>query len=135
VHGWALAAEENAEEGFAAMRRSVDAARASGARVGQTLLLVHLAESCLRRGALEEGRRLLDDMDAEASLRRALDVARRQHNRTQELRAATALAVRWRDSGRRVEARELLEPLYRCWVEGLDTVDVAAARAVLESLA
>jgi class 3 adenylate cyclase/predicted ATPase len=161
VRGWALAEEHGAPDGFEAMRRGVEAARASGARVGQTLLMVHLAESCLRRGALDEGRRLLDDTRAavettgeafceaelhrlralaepaaaESSLLHALDVARRQHNAAQELRAATALAGRWRDGGRREEARALLAPLYHRWVEGLDTADLAAARAVLESLA
>jgi class 3 adenylate cyclase/predicted ATPase len=161
VRGWALAEEDNAEEGFEAMRRSVESVRASGARVGQTLLMVHLAESCLRRGGLDEGRRLLDDTRAavemtgeafceaelhrlralaeppaaEPSLLHALDVARQQRNAAQELRAATALAGLWRDGGRPGEARALLAPLYRRWVEGRDTADLVAALAVLESLA
>jgi tetratricopeptide (TPR) repeat protein len=161
VRGWTLAEESNAEEGLEAMRRSVEAARATGARVGETLLMVHLAESCLRRGRLGEGRRLLEDTraaidatdetfyepelhrlqaliepaTAEPSLLRALDVARQQHNAAQELRAATTLAGLWRDHGRRAEARELLAPLYSRWAESLDIVDLAVARAVLDSLA
>ena len=160
VRGWALAEEGNAEEGLEVMRSCVGVARETGARVGQTLLMVHLAESCIRRSGLEEGRRLLDDTraaidatgeifyeaemhrlqaliepaSAEQSLVRALDVARRQRNVAHELRAATALASLWQDHGRSVEARELLAPLVSRWVEGLDTVDLSAAHAVLESL-
>jgi predicted ATPase len=70
----------------------------------------------------------------EARFERALDVARRQGAKSLELRAATSLAVSWRDRGLCREARELLAPIYGWFTEGLDTPDLRGARMLLESL-
>jgi predicted ATPase len=51
------------------------------------------------------------------------------------LRAATSLARRWGESGRREEARELLAPVYGWFTEGSDTVDLKEAAALLSELA
>ena len=53
-----------------------------------------------------------DSAEAEASLRHALAVAREQEARFWELRAATSLARLWRDQGKRIDARDLLAPIY-----------------------
>src|SRR5262245_4192805 len=50
--------------------------------------------------------------EAEAWFQRALDVARRQEAKSLELRAAMSLARLWQQQGKRLEARELLAPLY-----------------------
>jgi class 3 adenylate cyclase/tetratricopeptide (TPR) repeat protein len=72
--------------------------------------------------------------EAEAALQRALSIARQQQARWWELRAACSLAQRWRDEGKYVEARSLLEPIY-CWfVEGFDTPDLKSARTLLDEL-
>jgi DNA-binding winged helix-turn-helix (wHTH) protein/predicted ATPase len=72
--------------------------------------------------------------EAEAWLRRALDVARRQQAKSLELRAATRLARLWRDQGKPAEARKLLEPVY-CWfTEGFETLDLKEARTLLDHL-
>ena len=43
--------------------------------------------------------------------------------------------VRWLcDRGRAVEARELLDGVYRRFVEGFDTTDLQAARRLLQQL-
>jgi predicted ATPase len=55
--------------------------------------------------------------DAEESYQRALLVARSQHARFWEIRAATTLARLWRDQGKRDEARELLAPVYGRFTE------------------
>jgi len=72
--------------------------------------------------------------EAEAALRRALEIARGQQARSLELRSARALAALWAASGRTVEARDLLEPVHASFAEGLATPDLAAARALLSSL-
>jgi hypothetical protein len=51
-----------------------------------------------------------------------------------ELRAATALARLWRDQGRHLEARDVLEPLYGWFTEGFDTVDLKESSTLLSQL-
>jgi class 3 adenylate cyclase/predicted ATPase len=68
---------------------------------------------------------------AEASYRRALDVARRQGARSLELRAAVSLSRLWQAEGREREARESLAPIYAWFSEGGDTPDLRAAAAFL----
>jgi len=50
------------------------------------------------------------------------------------IRAAVALAKLWRDHERNFEARDLLAPIYGCFTEGYDTVDLKAAKALLVEL-
>jgi class 3 adenylate cyclase/predicted ATPase len=67
--------------------------------------------------------------------RRALEVARAQEARGLELRAATSLArVLQRDAGP-AAARAVLAPVYERFGEGFDTVDLRAARTLLEAFA
>jgi predicted ATPase len=72
--------------------------------------------------------------EAEAWLRRALDVARRQQAKSLELRAAMSLARLWQQQGKRQEAHDLLAPIYGWFTEGFDTADLQEARAMLETL-
>jgi hypothetical protein len=69
---------------------------------------------------------------AEECFRRALDIARAQDARSEELRAATRL---WRDQGKRAAARDLLAPIYAWFTEGFDTLDLLEAKALLDELA
>jgi class 3 adenylate cyclase/predicted ATPase len=71
---------------------------------------------------------------AEAQLQQALAVARRQQAKSWELRAAMSLARLWQQQGKRAEAHALLAPIYGWFTEGLDTVDLQEARALLEAL-
>ena len=75
-----------------------------------------------------------EDAEAASWLRRAVDRAQAQQARSLELRAATRLARLWADQGRRVEARELLAPVYGWFTEGLDTPDLRDARELLDEL-
>ena len=52
-----------------------------------------------------------------------------------ELRAAISLARLWSEQSRRVEARDLLAPIYDWFTEGFDTADLKMARALLDELA
>jgi class 3 adenylate cyclase/predicted ATPase len=72
---------------------------------------------------------------AEACFHRALAVAQKQQAKSWELRAAMSMARLRRDQGKRVEARELLAPVYGWFTEGFDTLDLRQAKALLEELA
>ena len=74
-------------------------------------------------------------MKAEAFFKCALAVARQQHARSWELRAAISLARLWRDQGKVQHARELLAPVYGWFTEGFETRDLKEAKALLEELA
>jgi predicted ATPase len=65
----------------------------------------------------------------------ALRVARQQEAKSYELRTATSMARFWGEQGRRSEARELLEPVYGWFTEGLDTPNLKEAKALLTELA
>jgi predicted ATPase len=71
---------------------------------------------------------------AVASFRHALAVARDQGARFWELRGATGLAQLWRDQGKRVEARDLLLPIYSWFTEGFDTPVLQEAKSLLDEL-
>jgi predicted ATPase len=74
-------------------------------------------------------------LTAEECLQQALTVARRQHARSWELRAATSLSRLWQRQGKGAEARELLTPIYGWFTGGFDTADLQEAKALLEELA
>ena len=69
-----------------------------------------------------------DDAGAEVCLNDAIAVARCQHAKSWELRAATSLAKLWQSQGRTVEARDLLSPVYDWFTEGFDTADLKDGR-------
>jgi predicted ATPase len=72
--------------------------------------------------------------EAEACFQRAISIARRQHAKSWELRAAMGLARLWQSQGKRADARELLAPIYGWFSEGFDTPDLQTAHALLEEL-
>jgi predicted ATPase len=45
-----------------------------------------------------------------------------------------SLARLWRDQGKRDAARDLLAPVYGWFTEGLDTLDLKEAKALLDEL-
>ena len=123
-------------------------ARRSSSEFGPALDAVEqaklfLSSSGLRRSAPEvarlEGELLLandgtEPGRAEACFHKALAMARDQHARSLELRAAMSLARLWREQSRRAEARELLAPVYGWFTEGFDTADLTDAKALLDEL-
>jgi predicted ATPase len=76
-----------------------------------------------------------DPSAAEESYHQALAVAKRQSAKVWELLAATSLARLWRDQGKRIEARDLLAPVYGWFTEGFDTPVLQDAKALLDELA
>jgi class 3 adenylate cyclase/predicted ATPase len=75
-----------------------------------------------------------DQNTAEICFKQAIATARAQSARLFELRAATRLSHHWRDQGRKVEARDLLAPIYGWFSEGFDTIDLKDAKALLDEL-
>jgi predicted ATPase len=73
--------------------------------------------------------------EAERCFRQALEIARRQGAKSQELRAAMSLSRLWQHQGKRGEARELLAPIYGWFTEGFDTADLQEAKTLLAALA
>ncbi len=72
--------------------------------------------------------------DGAELLQKALGIARSQHARILELRAAVDLARLWMERGRREEAINLLAPVYGWFTEGFETQDLKQAKAVLDQL-
>jgi adenylate cyclase len=68
---------------------------------------------------------------AECCFARALDIANRQGARSLQLRAAVSLARLRRDQGKPNDACELLKPMYGCFTEGFETLDLREARELL----
>jgi predicted ATPase len=118
-------------------------------RVGQGLsaldVAIEQAEETEERWSIAELLRIKGELlllqgapgaatEAGEQFRRALDRARRQGALSWELRAATSFARLLRDQGRSGEGTELLQPIYDRFTEGLETVDLKAAKSLLHDL-
>ena len=76
-----------------------------------------------------------DAAKAKGYFERALTIARKQHAKSWELRAAMSMARLLRDQGKPQQARDLLAPIYGWFTEGFDTLDLKEAKALLDELA
>jgi predicted ATPase len=123
-----------------------DACRMAGQRqaaLGHLAEARRFAEETKERWALAEALRLRADVvstmgdpaAAEAGYLEALALARQQSAKLLELRTATSLARVWHDQGKRIEARDLLAPVYGWFTEGFGTPVLQEAKALLEELA
>jgi hypothetical protein len=92
----------------------------------------HYAEVLRLKGWMLMRRGCRDD--AEPPLRAAIDWARRQQAKSWELRAATTLAELLVLRGSRIDARDLLAPVYGWFTEGFETHDLRVARELLRTL-
>jgi predicted ATPase len=120
------------------------------ARAGQAEAALHLLSEALaavedmgERMFEAELHRIIGDVllsvqrqdKAQVELTRAVAIARQQHAKSWELRAATSMARLWRTQSKVRQARELLAPVYGWFTEGFDTRDLKEAKALLEELA
>ena len=71
---------------------------------------------------------------AEASFRKAIEIARHQQAKSWELRATTSLSRLLQKQGRKDEARSMLCEIYSWFTGGFDTADLKDAGALLDSL-
>ena len=152
--GAAAVQQDRIEDGITHLRNGVAGWRAIGALLSGPLYLPYLAEAYGRTGRAAEGLRVVDEAlflvtqngeraiesellrlrgellpnreESQATLREALDVARRQEARSLELRVAMSL-VRLGDG----EGRDALVAAHGRFTEGLETADLQAARTML----
>ena len=74
------------------------------------------------------------ETEAEASLRKAIEVARHQQAKSWELRATTSLCRLFKEQAKTHEARAMLAEVYGWFTEGFDTPDLKEAKALLDEL-
>ena len=128
IVGRAKAAAGDIDGALALFNSALEAALSTGERWYESELLRLKAEMLLAQ--LQQ-----PATAAERCLTEAISIAQKQEAKFWELRAAMALAQLRARLGRRVEARELLAPVYGWFTEGFDTVDLKEAKTLLDELA
>ena len=76
-----------------------------------------------------------DNAEIETVYQQSLDFARKQEAKSLELRAGICLARLWQAQGKHTEAYQLLAPIYTCFTEGFDTLDLIEAKQLLAEVA
>ena len=128
LHAEALRRAGRIEEGLAAANAGFAHAERTGEH-GFIHELHRIRGELLSRGSSQAIAR------GEESLREALAYARLREAKSFELRAAVSLAGVLRDTGRRAEARDVLQPVLDWFTEGQGTADLTAARTLQSELA
>ncbi|MCG6927714.1 MAG: protein kinase [Acidobacteria bacterium] len=133
THMLSLLALGHARRGqWAEARRAVDEALAFGEETGETWWTPELHRLSGELALAADGEDAPET--AEASFRRALEIAGGQHALALELRAATSLARLLRSTDRAAEGHALLSGALERVTEGEETGDVQAARLLLADL-
>src|SRR5262245_15104400 len=114
------------DDGLAAVDDGMAASRAHNERWWDAELHRVRGDLLLASGA--------DAPEAEAAYVRAIEIAHVQQARSLELRAATSLTRLLRTLHRVDDARRDLQSLYSWFTEGLDTMDLREAKALLDEL-
>jgi predicted ATPase len=122
-----MRARERIDDGLAAVANGLDCVERNGERWGE-------AELHRVRGELLLARSGDDASEGEAALRKALEIAAAQRAATYHLRAATSLARVWARRGRRGEATALLDEAVSAWPRHENGRELAAARALHDTL-
>ena len=107
------------------MSEALDLCSRALARYHEPELLRLKGELLLQRG---------DADAAEATFWDAIGLAGNRGSRAWELRSATSLAALLDRRGRRADARETLDGIYRGFTEGLERPDLRDARELLNHL-
>ncbi len=95
----------------------------------------YAAELYRLKGVLLLKQAVPDASQAEDCFQQALSIARHQHAKSLELRAAMSLARLWQSQDKRQDAYDLLAPVYNWFTEGFDTTDLQEAKTLLQELA
>jgi predicted ATPase/DNA-binding winged helix-turn-helix (wHTH) protein len=125
AHGRGLARQW--ESGLAAIEEALERSETTGERWCAAELLRIKGELLLSPDAP-------DRSSAEEYFHRALEQARRQGALGWELRAATSRARLLHDQDGSSDAKLVLQTVYDRFTEGFETIDLRAARALLDSL-
>ncbi len=127
-------------DGLAAVAEALATAAKTGERFYEAELyrlkgeLLRRRERGEPRAALIPGHALGDPGSPEEYLMKAIEVARRQGARALELRAVVSVSRVWREQGREADARRTLADACSGFTEGLDTVDLREAQALLNAM-
>ena len=124
----ALARTGQFDEAFQTVNEALELVERTGDRSGE-------AEVHRLKGELFLAQNTSNTAQAERCFRTAIEIARLQHGKSWELRAATSLGRLLAKQGKREEARTMLGELYNWFTEGFDTADVKDAKALLGELA
>jgi class 3 adenylate cyclase/predicted ATPase len=116
------------EDGLSAVREAL-------AEVEDTAARYYEAELNRLEGELRLAAEEPDETRAEASIRKAIEIAGDQGAKSFELRAAASLARLMARQGRCAEARGLLAPVCAWFAEGFDSADLKEAKILLDKLA
>jgi predicted ATPase len=107
------------ETGFGLLSEAIQAVEETGERVFEAELHRLRGDLLFRENRTSE---------AETEFYAALDIARMQHAKSWELRAAASFARLRRAQGRCAEAHDLLAPVYSWFTEGFDTPGLKEAK-------
>jgi DNA-binding SARP family transcriptional activator/predicted ATPase len=113
------------EEGLAAVEEGLAFGEETGERYCEVQLHRVKGDLLLMQG---------DVTRAEASFRKAIEVARKQEAKSLELLATMDLCQLWQRKGKREEARQTLAEIYRWFTEGFDSPYLKEAQALLAEL-
>jgi predicted ATPase len=141
-----LSKEGRAEEALAALDEALVASDNSDERYYEAelhrlrgdLKLMQFAQIEPLRSANDMAARAETDeslmVEAEASFRQAILIARQQGAKSLELRAVISLSRMLRQQGKLTEAREMLAEVHGWFTEGFDTADLKAAKMLLDEM-
>lgn len=126
ILGYAKALTGRLAEGLEAVERGLEMAERTGQRMHMVMLSRVRADLLTLSGPEHLA-------EAEEVHRRGVGIARGLGSPTLEMHATLGLCRLLHGSGRRTEAREVLEPLYGTFSEGFDTGMLRDARTLLEA--
>jgi predicted ATPase/class 3 adenylate cyclase len=109
--------------------REIDQAIENIERTGQKSFE---SEAYRLKGELLLARSSRDEKGVEDAFETAIALAKRQEAMAYELRAAVSLGRLWAKRGWKERAQSLVLPIFTSFEEGFDTVDLVAARGLLE---
>jgi class 3 adenylate cyclase/tetratricopeptide (TPR) repeat protein len=112
-------------EALTSLNEAATIMESNGERWWEAELIRLRGEIALRQGNDRQ-------VEAEGAFQTALEVARRQHSKSLELRAALSLSRLWRTQDKTAAARDLISPLYGWFAEGFDTADLRDAKEQLD---
>jgi predicted ATPase len=90
--------------------------------------------SSLGRNGRKSGLESKSKSEADECFRQAIEIARSQGDKRQELAAITDLARLLKSAGRGAEARAALSEIYNWFTEGFDTLALKEAKSLLAEL-
>ena len=142
----ALRKNRQTEEGLRVLEEALEVAHRSGEefyraelfRIKGELLLMQAAGRGVSRAATS-GNTVVESeppaaAEAEGCFSQSIKIAQQQKAKSLELRAVMSLARLYQNQGKKEEARRHLTQIYRKFTEGLDTMDLLEAKALLDEL-